>query len=283
MKIKYNVEKLTVLLSDLNNVLHTPVSIFDKDFGFLTSNLGCGMTDYCRTVRETGDLKKECFACDKHACERCFKTGQGFSYLCHAGVWETITPVVVENIVIGYIIFGQYKMPNDQARYLDFAERNGIDGEKFSAYYDSLTEMSANQIESVKNILKACIEGFYLRDAVSLERSELLERIIDFIDKNIARDTSANAICREFLLNKKQLYSLFRENLSTTVKKFVLNKKMEKAKELLLDGDMTVTEIAEAVGFSDYNNFIQRFKVQTGFTPLKYRKKNKETIDGKMV
>ena len=272
MNIKYNVEKLTVLLSDLNNVLHTPVSIFDKDFGFLTSNLGCGMTDFCKIVRQTGDLKKECFRCDRDGCKACSDTGKSVTYRCHAGVWETCTPVVVENIVIGYIIFGQYRLKGRESEVESFARANGIDEVTFARYYDDLTEMSESQIESVKNILKACIEGFYLRDAVKLERSELWDRIVKYIDQNISGDLSTTALCREFLLNKKQLYSIFQENALKTVKKFILDKRMERAKKYLCETDKTVTEIAEAVGFFEYNNFIQRFKQKEGMTPLKYRK-----------
>jgi AraC-like DNA-binding protein len=57
-----------------------------------------------------------------------------------------------------------------------------------------------------------------------------------------------------------------------TVKEYVLDKKLEKAKLLLKTSELSVTEIANKTGFPDYNNFIQRFKKSVGTTPLKYRK-----------
>ena len=46
---------------------------------------------------------------------------------------------------------------------------------------------------------------------------------------------------------------------------------MEEAKHLLLTTTLNVTEIADSVGFADYNNFIQRFKQMVGITPAAYR------------
>ena len=80
---------------------------------------------------------------------------------------------------------------------------------------------------------------------------------------------------QKFLLNRQQLYAIFRENFAVPVKQYVLERKIARAKHLLTATNLSVTAVAEQTGFADYNNFIQRFKKITGITPLQYRKLKK--------
>ena len=47
---------------------------------------------------------------------------------------------------------------------------------------------------------------------------------------------------------------------------------MEAAKELMAEGDLPISQIAEAVGIGDSNYFVKVFKAATGYTPLRYKK-----------
>ena len=55
---------------------------------------------------------------------------------------------------------------------------------------------------------------------------------------------------------------------------FLTCKRIERAKILLLDEELTITDIIEAVGFQDQSNFIKNFKKIEGVTPSFYRRDN---------
>ena len=54
---------------------------------------------------------------------------------------------------------------------------------------------------------------------------------------------------------------------------YIMNKKMEKAREFLAETDFSVTEIGRLVGFDDVNYFSRVFHKHNGFSPLAYRTK----------
>ena len=273
MNIKYNIEKLTLLLSDISNVINTAVSIFDKDYNFLCSNLGESMSSYCKTVRSNQNLKVACYDCDRVACQKCQQLGEGFSYKCHANIYETITPVLIEDTIVGYIIFGQYRQEDDFSQIYDFAVKHDIEPNKFVADYKNLVVLTKAQVKSIKNIVKACILSYYLEDAVLLNKADLAEKIKNHIRSNITTEITIKSLCDTFLLNTKQIYAIFKENFACTVKQYVLKERIEIAKDLLIKTNYSVTIVAEKSGFKDYNHFIQFFKSTTGETPYKYRKK----------
>lgn len=281
MDIKYNKEKLREMLKDVYQLLRTPISIFDKDFVYVTSYPSNEfLTEYCIIIREDSERYGRCMKSDGEACAKCRESGEGFSYLCHGNVLETITPIRFENLIIGYIIFGQYKTESKEADVIRYAEENGIERERFLAAYGKLTQLTLEQVEATCNILQSCILKFWLSDAITLSNNELTERIERFICENLGEKITAELLCRNFFISKQQLYRIFRQNFNMTVKEYVLDKKLERAKQLLKSSDFTVTEIAEKTGFPDYNNFIQRFKMTVGKTPLRYRKENKESRKG---
>lgn len=64
----------------------------------------------------------------------------------------------------------------------------------------------------------------------------------------------------------------FQNMVRTTPNQYLMEYRIEKSKELLMGTEMSVTEIAYAVGFSDSSYFIQCFRKYEGITPREYGK-----------
>ena len=277
MDIKYNEKKLSEMLKDVYELLETPISIFDKDFKYITSYPANGyLTEYCSIIRESEARHALCRISDESSCAKCQRDGRSVSYVCHAGVHETVTPIYFDELIIGYIMFGEYRQSADVADVRAYAIEQGIEPERLARAYERLRVLTPEQVLSTCNILKSCILRFWLSDAILLRETELSEKIKRFIDENLNEPLTAEQICKNFFISRQRLYSLFGESFGVPIKQYVLEKKMERARDLLRASDHSVAEIASMTGFSDYNNFIQRFKKMNGKTPLKYRISSEE-------
>lgn len=73
------------------------------------------------------------------------------------------------------------------------------------------------------------------------------------------------------------LSGLFKEQFGIPFQDYVLNRRLEKAKLLLISTDMKNYEVAQAVGFEDVNYFGTRFKKQYGLSPQQYKQKVRMT------
>jgi len=75
------------------------------------------------------------------------------------------------------------------------------------------------------------------------------------------------------------LSNLFSEVKGTTIEHFIIAHKIEKAKELLIYNELTLTEIAEKLHYSNVAHLSNQFKKVTGLTPTFFKKmKHKRTI-----
>ena len=78
-------------------------------------------------------------------------------------------------------------------------------------------------------------------------------------------------LARRVGLNDFKLKRGFREAFGTTVFEYIRKLRMDKARELLEQGRLTVTEVALATGYSHFGHFSSAFKKSFGILPSHYR------------
>ena len=81
---------------------------------------------------------------------------------------------------------------------------------------------------------------------------------------------SLQALADEIGLSLKKLKEGFKQLYGNTVYQFVLDHKMNHARQLLVTGSHNVNEVALELGYSNSSHFIDAFKKKFGTTPKKY-------------
>lgn len=105
-----------------------------------------------------------------------------------------------------------------------------------------------------------------------LHKDSVLQKILDYIDENYLHPIGLSEISAECFVNKYYLSHLFAEQLGMTVGQYIRSKRVDLAKSLLVQTDLSISEISERCGFNDINYFVRLFKKSASLTPLQYRK-----------
>lgn len=104
------------------------------------------------------------------------------------------------------------------------------------------------------------------------ESGELFEQIYDYIHEHLFEvSLSAGEIARRFFVSPCYFSTLFKKNINTNFKEYVNYERIKKATELLESTDLSVKQIAEAVGFQDALYFSKVFKRYRLLSPVEYR------------
>lgn len=99
-----------------------------------------------------------------------------------------------------------------------------------------------------------------------------IQAVHQYIQENFrTRITLAN-LCFLFGMNKTTLCSSFKEAYNTTILNYINTLKIREAKVLLLQGELSITEISEALGFNSVHYFCRLFKQYTQLSPTDYAK-----------
>ena len=102
---------------------------------------------------------------------------------------------------------------------------------------------------------------------------ERIQDVLHYLDENMERMISRREAAKYVFLNEDYFSRVFRKETGIGYKEYVLKQKMDYAKKLLGDTDMSVALIASKVGYENFTNFTQMFRKYTGTTPTEYRKK----------
>ena len=98
--------------------------------------------------------------------------------------------------------------------------------------------------------------------------------IRSYIAENCTQIISLDSLAEQFSINKYTLMRNFQKCYGTTVINFYNAKRIEYAKELLEEGELTISEISEKLSFADIYTFSRFFKNATDISPSDYRKKH---------
>lgn len=100
----------------------------------------------------------------------------------------------------------------------------------------------------------------------------LVERAVSHIESHLHHSLSVAECSRVVHLSPSYFSNLFKKEKGMTLAQYIIGRRMEKAKELVLEG-MQVQDIAVSLGYEDRPYFTELFKKHTGLTPTEFRLK----------
>lgn len=125
-------------------------------------------------------------------------------------------------------------------------------------------------------IMSIFYDMIYRLTAYGGTQSNVLLPAIKYLEDNYSSPNITNAaLARQCGISEVYFRKLFIKHFGTTPKQFIIDAKINKAKQLLTDGILKINAISENCGFSNPYHFCRLFRKRTGITPTEYMKQNR--------
>ena len=105
----------------------------------------------------------------------------------------------------------------------------------------------------------------------SLNDLAILRRVRDRMDREFAEPLDVEALARDAGMSAGHLSRLFRQAYGEPPYSYLMTRRIERAMAMLRNGDMSVTDVCFAVGFSSLGTFSTRFTELVGVSPSVYK------------
>ena len=102
-------------------------------------------------------------------------------------------------------------------------------------------------------------------------KEQLYQDICDYISWHLEENLKVSQVANYFGYNEKYLTTFFKQRAGISLKQYILQVKMERAKADLSETSEPVSQIAFRLGFTDAHNFSNAFHKITGISPSEYR------------
>lgn len=100
---------------------------------------------------------------------------------------------------------------------------------------------------------------------------EVVENVMLYLRENYDRQIDFAAVAEAQAVSAPYLSKLFHDRVGTSPSRYLTDLRMQKAKKLLLDSQLSIKEIAERVGYPDPFHFSKSFKNAVGMSPAQFR------------
>ncbi|MBE7037548.1 MAG: helix-turn-helix transcriptional regulator [Ruminococcaceae bacterium] len=247
---------------NLNVSVHFTTDIFEllpSDIVSMLLPYNSHTNAYCIMAKSINHHK--CLLNQKNLLTKC-QNKKEFCYVCHAGVKEYIYPVCKDNCAVGFIAVTRYRQ--------NIPAKNGILNLKL--WENTLdTQLPLTLCNSV--IPPLCIMIEKLLTAYFKKNDNEYNLIIQYLNEYHANILLSD-LAKHFNRSNSHISHLFKKESGMTIRAYCNDLKLHDAQKLLLNTDISITEIAFDAGFSDTSYFIYLFKKKFGISPLQYRRKN---------
>lgn len=273
----FDLDKLQGLLQDFYRITQIRITVFDIELCELVSYPEA-ISPVCQIIRSCSAGIDACANCDRAACREAARQKETYIYRCHAGLTEAVTPLYVNEILVGYLFFGHVfsygNYEEGKAAVLNACGTLPIDKGALETACGTLPLISHDYVCSATQILRAVASYLILERMAALQEGKLAAQLDAYLSANFTKPLTAQNLCAWFGIGKTYLYKLAKTLYGHGIAQHIRSLRMERAKYLLSDeGGLTIAEIAASCGYKDYNYFITVFSREVGCSPAAYRNK----------
>ena len=133
---------------------------------------------------------------------------------------------------------------------------------------DDIFGIKALFISEINEIIR------YLHEEDS-QYTPVVRQIMDEVQKNYKENMNLKTLAYKYHMNASYLGQIFQKEVGCSFTQYLSSKKIEIAKELILNTNMKISDIAKQVGYPDTSYFYRKFKLHYGVAPVSLREMKK--------
>lgn len=211
-------------------------------------------------------------------------TGSACTMTCGYGLIETAVPIRLGHETIGYLQTGQVMLNKPTtARFrhaVDEARKMGVDIDTPRARdaFFSTPVVSRQKMESVATLLGVFADHLAIQsNQIAVQKAcaepPIITRAKRFIEEHHREDISLGQVAASVHMSLFYFCKFFKRHTGVSFTEYVSRLRTEKAKKLLLNPNLRVSEIAYEVGFQSLTHFNRVFKRILHESPTEYRER----------
>ena len=229
------------------------------------------------------EKSKSCSACLQTLGElTSHRDGQPHSAICPAGMCDTAAPIRMGDELVGFLHTGQVFLKErteaDFEKIRDRMSEWGMDADSpeiRNAYFET-SVVPKEKHEAIITLLKQFAEHLSIvSNQILVQQAKqeppMIARAKDYIREHYQEELSLGRVAKAVHASSFYFCKMFKKATGLNFTEYVSRIRIEKAKNLLLNPNLRVSEIAFEVGFQSLMHFNRVFKKVLGRSPIEYR------------
>ena len=231
---------------------------------------------YCSNIHKSQKCMDICLESDKCSLAKAYELKDLYVYKCPFGIYEALMPINKNDEIVAYVFVGMGIEDNEESiaelmkNALDISPNlNKAQLEKSIA---DLPRYSKEKLEAFAALLPLISEYIETNNLLSDTDMTIGQLIKTYVKNNLSQKITLSDLSWSLHCSTVTLTEHFKNEYGMTIMEYVMKKRMEKARRLLLNSELSIHEIAEECGFSDNEYFSRCFKDFHSVPPTTWKK-----------
>lgn len=227
---------------------------------------------FCARVNEIDGEHAICMECDRLACREALEKRDTYIYRCRYGLTEAVSPLYNFDTLSGFLMMGQIAQEDfDIETAISLLSDRTDDTNEAISLAGGIPISDPQMVDSYIRVMTLCAKYLTLSGNTAASKPSVAQQAKGFIRDNIGQKIVIGDICDELKCSKSTLLTSFKKQYGITVNNYITELRLGMAVKLLVESDLSISEIAEETGFSDQSYFSKVFSAKYGISPSEYR------------
>lgn len=267
---------------DVQKILNSFTSLLGIRMGFFSTDgeeLRVGENKpwcrYCTLLRTCLEQDLRCRESDRTRRKEARDQGALLHYECHGGLVEAIKPLFLhDRQLLGYVMIGQLRMTEAVPAKYRFLWRQRFNDEELGNAFLEVPYYQPSQLTHILELFSSLVDYILQQHMVGFHTTGSLERIVAVMEERCDIRFSLSDASHLVGKSTSRIAHLFRERYDASFKEVQAEIVLRKAEWYMrYDPDISIKEIAAAVGFRDPLYFSRFYKRKRGCAPSRVRQK----------
>ncbi len=265
------IKKLMDLSSNLFNIRTAFIYVIDDEqyTKEIAGNNGDYQT-YCSIIQQ--ELKHKCIACDRDKFLEARKKKNPVLYKCYNGLYEMFLPLFIENLLVGYLHFGQVRAERDFksiASECSLYEHSKV--EELEKSYNSMEIINKEKLVLIAELFRKFSDIILKNKLIEIKQAKPEYYLKKYVEENVNKPINVKSAAQFVGRSPSFVTHKFKEIYGKTFHEYLCQVRIEYAKKLLRQH--SISETFQLCGFNNRYHFSKVFKKVEGITPYKYQLK----------
>jgi AraC-like DNA-binding protein len=206
-------------------------------------------------------------------CDRCQrKRGGHLIYHCFAGLTETVMPIKIEDIVIGYAMLGQFrtqeKLPGD---IIESWIQAGFDRETLEDAFQEQPFFDKIALDNMLRLFYMLVTFIVTREYVKVRPPSLSEEVLQWVENHITEPMEQDEIAAAMNRSKSSISHTVKRQFGMSFKQLCILKRIQRFESIITkDPHTSIQDAAFQVGYSDPFYFSRIYRKVRLVSPSTY-------------
>lgn len=272
-------EKLVIDSAELKKMMDMLSSLFSIRVSFIyeigyekyTDEIAGNNGDYqefCKIIQL--EMKEKCIACDQEMFKKAQERDTPLLYKCFNGLYEMFMPLYIENLLVGYLHFGQVR---SEEHFASISEACSLYShtkfDELEKSYNSMNIIPKEKLFLIAELFKEISALIISNKLIKIRHVEPEYYIKKFIEDNYSKTINLSDAAKYVSRSSSFITHKFKKHYGITFHQFIINYRIEKAKEFLKS--KSISETFPLCGFKNRYHFSKVFRAVVNQSPREYQ------------